>query len=140
MTNKPTAPDLREAIARVIDPSPGYPAAIVRALDMADSILALLSTPIPQGEDGWLSDIENLIDGWHPEAEVNLGSGVRFAHLTRLIAIGRTSEALLAACRALKAAFGDPLTRRALGGHNEVQMSAIIKASHAIARAAGGKQ
>lgn len=40
---------------------------------------------------------------------------------------------LFEACRALKSAFGDPMTRRALGGHNEAQQEAVLKASAAIA-------
>lgn len=32
----------------------------------------------------------------------------------------------------LKAAFGDPMTRRALGGHNETQQAAILAASAAL--------
>lgn len=40
---------------------------------------------------------------------------------------------LLEACKAMKEAFGDPMTRRALGGHNEFQQRAILAASAAIA-------
>lgn len=46
---------------------------------------------------------------------------------------------LLESVRALKAAFGDPMTRRALGGHNERQMEAILSASAAITRATGDR-
>lgn len=38
-------------------------------------------------------------------------------------------EALTDACRGLKSAFGDPMTRRALGGHNEDQQAAILNAT-----------
>ena len=44
---------------------------------------------------------------------------------------------LLEALADMKRVFGDPVTRRALGGHNERQQLAILSASSAIARARG---
>lgn len=44
---------------------------------------------------------------------------------------------LLSALRAMRRAFCDPMTRRALGGHNEEQMTATLAASAAIAKAEG---
>lgn len=44
---------------------------------------------------------------------------------------------LLEATQKLKMAFGDPMTRRALGGHNEAQMTSILAAVDAIAKATG---
>ena len=42
---------------------------------------------------------------------------------------------LLEALKAMRRAFGDPMTRRALGGHNERQQEAILKASAVISKA-----
>lgn len=52
----------------------------------------------------------------------------------RLIA---AAPELLEAVQSLKKAFGDPITRRALGGHSEQQQIAILNASAAISRATG---
>jgi len=53
----------------------------------------------------------------------------------RLIA---AAPEMLEALKGLKASFGDPMTRRALGGHNERQQAAILAASAVIAKAKGG--
>lgn len=81
----------------------------------------LIASVYPNAPEGWDGASENeRLDEMRANA--------------RLIA---AAPDLLEAVRALKAAFGDPVTRRALGGHNERQMVAILSASAAIARARG---
>lgn len=72
------------------------------------------------------------------------GGDLIIAQFNDLIPEGKANARLIAAapdlleaCEALCAAFGDPLTRRALGGHNEAQMIAILDARAAIAKAEG---
>lgn len=48
---------------------------------------------------------------------------------------GAVVAELLAALKAMRRAFGDPMTRRALGGHNECQQEAILTASALIRKA-----
>lgn len=58
-------------------------------------------------------------------------------YLKSLVKADRSGADLLDALVEMRRAFCDPMTRRALGGHNEQQMSATLKATAAIAKATG---
>lgn len=83
---------------------------------------------------------DGIGDVWQIDADSHAVCTTQFCYAPNTEANARLIAAapdLLEAVQKLKMAFGDPMTRRALGGHNEAQMTATLAAAAAIARATG---
>lgn len=72
---------------------------------------------------------------WCSEADCGCGLGDKCPDPPPSLTARSLVAQALVALQAMRRAFGDRMTRRALGGHNEQQQRAILAASAVIAKA-----